>query len=117
MTRQQRGLNDGKGGIAHLNGVQYGRQVNAEENTSEKTPGKGRKEIKMTETSKITVQFTQKVSEQSYETADYSLLIERVVPVSMGDEGIAPPRIKKKQRPFSAARHYGLRSLGLKNKI
>ena len=89
MTRQQRGLNDGKGGIAHLNGVQYGRQVNAEENTSEKTPGKGRKKKEMTETSKITVHFAQKVSEQSYETADYSLMIERVVPVSMGDEGIA----------------------------
>ena len=88
MARLQHGLKGGKGGIAHLNGVQYGRQVNAEGNTSEKNPGKGRKEIKMTETSKITVQFTQKVSEQSYETADYSLMIERVVPVSMGDEGI-----------------------------
>jgi hypothetical protein len=37
------GLKDGKGGIAHLNGVQYGRQVNAEGNTSETNPGKGRK--------------------------------------------------------------------------
>jgi len=87
--RPLHGLKDGKGGIAHLNGVQYGRQVNAEENTSAKNPGKGRNEIKMTETSKITVQFTQKVNEAAYETADYSLLIERVVPVSMGDEGIA----------------------------
>lgn len=33
------------------------------------------------------------------------------------EEGhIGPPRIKK-QRPFSAPRHQGLRSLGLKNKI
>ena len=50
---------------------------------------KGEKRKKMTETSKITVQFTQKVSEQAYETADYSLLIERVVPDSMGEDGIA----------------------------
>ena len=35
----------------------------------------------------------------------------------IGDDGTHPPRIKKKQRPFSAPRHQGLRSLGLKNKI
>ena len=35
----------------------------------------------------------------------------------INDDGIHPPRIKKKQRPFSAPRHQGLRSLGLKNKI
>lgn len=33
------------------------------------------------------------------------------------DGGMGPPRIGKKQRPFSAPRHQGLRSLGLKNKI
>ena len=42
----------------------------------------------MTENAKITVSFTQKVSEAPYETADYSLSIERTVPESMGDEGI-----------------------------
>ena len=31
--------------------------------------------------------------------------------------GQDPVRLKKKQRPFSAPRHQGLRSLGLKNKI
>jgi len=56
-------------------------------NTSEKIPGreKGRD---MTDTAKVTVSFTQKVSEAPYETADYSLTIERAVPESMGDEGI-----------------------------
>ncbi len=33
------------------------------------------------------------------------------------DDGMGPPRLGKKQRPFSAPRHQGLRSLGLKNKI
>jgi len=42
----------------------------------------------MTENAKITVSFTQKVSEAPYETADYSLTIERTVPESMGEEGI-----------------------------
>ena len=35
----------------------------------------------------------------------------------VGDEGINPPRIKKKIRPFSAPRHQGLRSAGLKNRV
>ena len=30
---------------------------------------------------------------------------------------IAPPKLKKKIRPFSAPRHQGLRSQGLKNKV
>ena len=47
----------------------------------------GRK-VKMTDTAKVTVSFSQKVSEAPYETADYSLSIERVVPESMGDDGI-----------------------------
>ena len=34
-----------------------------------------------------------------------------------GYEGVAPPRLKKKVRPFSAPRHQGLRSVGLKNKV
>ena len=42
----------------------------------------------MTDTAKLTVSFTQKVSEAPYETADYTLSIERSVPESMGDEGI-----------------------------
>lgn len=42
----------------------------------------------MTDTAKVTVSFTQKVSEAPYETADYSLSIERSVPESMGDDGI-----------------------------
>ena len=42
----------------------------------------------MTDTAKVTVSFTQKVSEAPYETADYSLTIERSVPESMGDDGI-----------------------------
>ncbi|OUW44336.1 MAG: hypothetical protein CBD49_00930 [Acidimicrobiaceae bacterium TMED189] len=42
----------------------------------------------MTDTAKVTVSFTQKVSEAPYETADYTLTIERTVPESMGDEGI-----------------------------
>jgi hypothetical protein len=42
----------------------------------------------MTDTAKVTVSFSQKVSEAPYETADYSLSIERVVPESMGDDGI-----------------------------
>ena len=42
----------------------------------------------MTDNAKITVSFTQKVSEAPYETADYSLSIERTVPESMGEEGI-----------------------------
>ena len=42
----------------------------------------------MTENARVTVSFTQKVSEAPYETADYSLSIERSVPESMGDEGI-----------------------------
>jgi len=33
------------------------------------------------------------------------------------DGNVGPPRINKKQRPFSAPRHQGLRSLALKNKI
>jgi len=42
----------------------------------------------MTDTAKLTVSFTQKVSEAAYETADYTLSIERSVPESMGDDGI-----------------------------
>ena len=42
----------------------------------------------MTDMAKVSVTFTQKVSEAAYETADYSLTIERAVPESMGDEGI-----------------------------
>ena len=42
----------------------------------------------MTDMAKVSVTFTQKVSEQAYETADYSLTIERSVPESMGEEGI-----------------------------
>ena len=42
----------------------------------------------MTDTAKLTVSFTQKVSEAPYETADYTLSIGRSVPESMGDEGI-----------------------------
>ena len=42
----------------------------------------------MTDTAKLTVSFTQKVSEAPYETADYTLSIERSVPESMGDDGI-----------------------------
>jgi hypothetical protein len=42
----------------------------------------------MTDTAKVTVSFSQKVSEAAYETADYSLSIERVVPESMGDGAI-----------------------------
>jgi hypothetical protein len=42
----------------------------------------------MTDMAKITISFTQKVSEAAYETADYSLSIERSVPESLGDEGI-----------------------------
>ena len=33
------------------------------------------------------------------------------------DDGGIPRLSSKKQRPFSATRHQGLRSLGLKNKI
>ena len=33
-------------------------------------------------------------------------------------DAVAPPRLKKKKiRPFSAPRHQGLRSVGLKNKV
>ena len=37
----------------------------------------------------------------------------------VGEDGqsINPPRIKKKIRPFSAPRHQGLRSAGLKNRV
>jgi hypothetical protein len=42
----------------------------------------------MTETAKVTVSFSQKISEAPYETADYSLIIERSVPESMGEEAI-----------------------------
>tara|TARA_A100001037_G_scaffold83958_1_gene75993 strand:- start:13594 stop:14358 length:765 start_codon:yes stop_codon:yes gene_type:complete len=42
----------------------------------------------MTDTAKVTVSFTQKISEAPYETADYSLTIERSFPESMGEEGI-----------------------------
>lgn len=42
----------------------------------------------MTDIAKVTVSFAQKVSEAPYETADYSLSIERSVPESMGDDGI-----------------------------
>lgn len=42
----------------------------------------------MTENAKVTVSFSQKVSEAPYETADYSLSIERSVPETMGDDGI-----------------------------
>ena len=42
----------------------------------------------MTNMAKVTVTFSQKISEQPYETSDYSLTIERDVPESMGDEGI-----------------------------
>lgn len=42
----------------------------------------------MTETAKVTVSFTQKVSEAPYETADYTLIIERSIPESMGEEAI-----------------------------
>lgn len=39
--------------------------------------------------------------------------------VQFGDNGgvMAPPKLKKKIRPFSAPRHQGLRSQGLKNKV
>lgn len=43
----------------------------------------------MTDMAKVSVTFTQKVSEAPYETADYSLTIERAVPESVGVEGIA----------------------------
>jgi hypothetical protein len=42
----------------------------------------------VTEQAKVTVTFSQKVSEAPYETADYSLSIERSFPESMGDDGI-----------------------------
>ena len=37
----------------------------------------------------------------------------------VGEDGqsMNPPRIKKKIRPFSAPRHQGLRSAGLKNRV
>lgn len=34
-----------------------------------------------------------------------------------GEDSMNPPRIKKKIRPFSAPRHQGLRSTGLKNRV
>ena len=42
----------------------------------------------MTENARVRVCFSQNVSEAAYETADYSLSIERCVPESMGDDGI-----------------------------
>tara|TARA_B100000586_G_scaffold14602_1_gene10016 strand:- start:1047 stop:1820 length:774 start_codon:yes stop_codon:yes gene_type:complete len=42
----------------------------------------------MTDTAKVTVSFSQKVSEAPYETADYSLSIERSIPESMGEDAI-----------------------------
>ena len=42
----------------------------------------------MTDMAKVSVTFSQKISEQAYETSDYSLTIERFVPDSMGEDGI-----------------------------
>ena len=62
----------------------------------------------MTDMAKISVTFTQKVSEQAYETADYSLTIERAVPESMGDEGI----IAEANNLFSQAKSEVLKQAG-----
>ncbi len=42
----------------------------------------------MTDSTKVTVSFTQKVSEAPYETADYTLIIERSIPDSMGEAAV-----------------------------
>ena len=42
----------------------------------------------MTDSTKVTVSFTQKVSEAPYETADYTLTIERSIPDSMGEAAV-----------------------------
>lgn len=42
----------------------------------------------MTDMAKVSVTFSQKVSEAAYETADYSLTIERVLPESAGADDI-----------------------------
>tara|TARA_R100000995_G_scaffold17867_1_gene7188 strand:- start:10102 stop:10857 length:756 start_codon:yes stop_codon:yes gene_type:complete len=42
----------------------------------------------MTDMAKVSVTFSQKVSEAPYETADYSLTIERTLPESVGADGL-----------------------------
>ena len=62
----------------------------------------------MTGMAKVTVTFSQKISEQPYETSDYSLTIERDVPESMGDEGI----IAEADNLFSQAKSEVLNQAG-----
>ena len=106
--KPRRGLKGGKGGIAHPSGVQYGKQVNVGANTSARIPGKGRKKRTMTDMAKVSVTFSQKISEQAYETSDYSLTIERSVPESMGEDGI----IAEADNMFSQAKAEVLKQAG-----
>tara|TARA_R110000822_G_scaffold33203_2_gene94879 strand:+ start:5437 stop:6192 length:756 start_codon:yes stop_codon:yes gene_type:complete len=62
----------------------------------------------MTDMAKVSVTFSQKISEQAYETSDYSLTIERSVPESMGEDGI----IAEADNMFSQAKAEVLKQAG-----
>ena len=77
-------------------------------------PGKGRKKIEMTETSKIIVSFTQKVSEAAYETADYSLTVERSVPdANIAEETLALFEMAKSEVLKQAGQEFDLSDTGV----
>ena len=82
-------------------------------NTSQKNPVDREKDRKMTE-AKISVTFTQKVSEQAYETADYSLTIERTVPeVTMEAEAHALFEMAKSEVLKQAGQEFDLSDTGV----
>ena len=68
----------------------------------------------MTETSKVIVSFTQKVSEAAYETADYSLTVERTVPdANLAEETLALFEMAKSEVLKQAGQEFDLSDTGV----
>ena len=68
----------------------------------------------MTDMAKVSVTFTQKVSEQPYETADYSLTIERAVPdANIAEESVALFEMAKSEVLKQAGQDFDLSDSGV----